>query len=174
MSVQDRDISAEEVSASDRQKMIDCLCVEARYTDEAQYDKWEELLEPDMFYWVPAGDAEDPDPDTTVSVIADNRTRLQNRIAQLKTGLRLAQQPASPMRRLLSNFEFKALSESEFRVDCNFALFEYRIQATREMTIWAGRYEYRLRRRGGSFGLFYKRIGLTNSSDPLPTLAFLI
>lgn len=174
MTAQDKDISTAEVSAADRQKMIDFLYVEARHADEARYDEWEELLEPDMFYWVPAGDAENPDPDTTVSVIADNRTRLKNRIAQLKTGLRLAQQPASPMRRLLSNFEFKALSETEFRVECNFALFEYRIQATREMTIWAGRYEYRLRRRGDSFGVFYKRIGLTNSSDPLPTLAFLI
>ena len=174
MSAQDKDISTAEISAADRQKMIDFLYVEARYTDEARYEEWEALLEPDMFYWVPAGDAIDPDPDTTVSVIADNRTRLKNRIAQLMTGLRLAQQPASPMRRLLSNFEFKAISEDEFTVECNFALFEYRIQATREMTIWAGRYEYRLRRWGDSYGIFYKRVGLTNSSDPLPTLAFLI
>jgi len=174
MTAQEKDINVAEISAAERQSMIDFLFVEAKYADEARYDEWEALLEPDMFYWVPAGDAEDPDPVTTVSVIADNRTRLKNRIAQLKTGLRLAQQPASPMRRLLSNFEFKALSENEFSVECNFALFEYRIQATREMTIWAGRYEYKLRRRGDSFGVFYKRVGLTNSSDPLPTLAFLI
>jgi len=166
--------SLTEVSSADRQSLVDFLSLEARYADEARYDEWDDLLESDMFYWVPAGDTKDPNPETTVSVIADNRTRLKNRIAQLKTGLRLAQQPASPMRRQLSNFEFKALSENEFSVECNFALFEYRIQATREMTIWAGRYEYRLRRRGDSFGMFYKRVELTNASDPLPTLAFLI
>ncbi|MGX1101253.1 aromatic-ring-hydroxylating dioxygenase subunit beta [Amorphus sp. MBR-141] len=168
------DRSLMEVSLADQQRLIDFLNLEAKYADEARYDEWDGLLESDMFYWVPAGDTKQPDPETTVSVIADNRPRLKNRIAQLKTGLRLAQQPASPMRRQLSNFEFKSLNEHEFCVECNFALFEYRIQATREMTIWAGRYEYRLRRRDYSFGMFYKRVELTNASDPLPTLAFLI
>src|SRR3546814_808536 len=96
--------SRTEVSSVDRQSLLDFLSVEARYADEARYDEWDDLLESDMFYWVPAGDTEAPNPETTVSVIADNRTRLKNRIAQLKTGLRLAQQPASPMRRQLSNF----------------------------------------------------------------------
>lgn len=163
-----------EITMLEHEQIESFLYLEAKYADEARYDDWEALVEPDFFYWVPAGDVVNPDPDTTVSVIADNRRRLKNRIAQLKTGLRLAQQPASPMRRLLNNFEINALNEAEFAVGCNFALFEYRIQATREMTVWAGRYEYRLRRRGESFGLFYKRVDLINASDPLPTLAFLI
>lgn len=157
-----------------RRDIEDFLFLEARLADESRYDDWEALLEPDMFYWVPAGNVVDPDPEMTVSVIADNRRRVKNRIAQLKTGLRLAQQPASPMRRLLANIEIGALGTDEFAVWCNFILCEFRIQATRETVMWAGRYEYRLRRRAEGFGMFYKRVALTNASDPLPALAFLI
>lgn len=162
------------VSPLDRERIEQFLFREARLADESRYDEWETLLEPDMIYWVPAGNMTDPDPETSVSIIFDNRGRLSKRIAQLKTGLRLAQQPASPMRRLLSNFEIEASNDDEFAVSCNFGLFEYRIQATREMIVWSGRYQYRLRRRDDSFGMFFKRVDLTNASAPIPTLAFLI
>ncbi len=157
-----------------RRSIESFLFLEARLADESRYDDWEALLEPDMFYWVPAGSFPDPDPELTVSAIADNRRRLKNRIAQLKTGLRLAQQPASPMRRLLANVEMKEFGPDEFVAWCNFSLGEFRIQATRETIIWTGRYEYRVRRRNDSFGMFYKRVDLINASDPLPSLAFLI
>lgn len=170
----DVDVAVAAVSAEDRYGIEQFIFQEARAADEARYDDWESLLEPDMIYWVPAGNKPDPDPATSVSIIFDNRGRLGKRIAQLKTGLRLAQQPASPMRRLLSNVEIEPLKEDEYAVACNFALFEYRIQATRETVIWSGRYRYKVRRRGDSFGMFYKRVDLTNASGAIPTLAFLI
>lgn len=174
MSVTTHPARTEDPDLAVRREIEDFLFLEARLADESRYDDWEALLEPDMFYWVPAGNIADPDPEMNVSVIADNRKRVKNRIAQLKTGLRLAQQPASPMRRLLANIEIGALGPDEFAAWCNFILCEFRIQATRETVMWAGRYEYRLRRRKEGFGIFYKRVSLTNASDPLPALPFLI
>lgn len=156
------------------QAVLNFLVREARLADESRWDEWEALLEDDMLYWVPGG-VPDPDPDTTLSILADNRARLGNRIAQLKTGRRLSQQPVSPMRRLLSNIEMEAISDTETRAYANFALYEYRVQSTHQIVQWAGRYEYRLRARAdGSLGMFYKRVDLLNAAGPLPSLAFLI
>jgi len=146
---------------------------ECRLADESQYDAWEALLDDEMLYWVPLGGS-NPDPDSKLSIIADHRQRLRNRIAQLKTQRRLAQQPASPMRRMLANIEISPISHTETQVLCNFTLHEFRVQSTAEVQVWAGRYEYRLRRREEGLRMYYKRVDLINAGDALPSLAFLI
>jgi benzoate/toluate 1,2-dioxygenase beta subunit len=166
--------AASQLAADEKEALQDFVFEEARLADESEYDQWEALVDDDMLYWVP-GAMPNPDPDTTLSVIADHRGRLRKRIAQLNTGRRLSQQPVSPMRRLLSNLQFSRLSETEFCVRCNFALYEYRMQSTHDMHLWAGRCEYRIRRRpDGSLRMFYKRVDLINVAGPLPSLAFLI
>ncbi len=160
-------------SVEEKSAIAAFLFEECRLADESKYEQWENLLADDMLYWVPGG-VPDPDPDTTLSVIADHRGRLHNRIAQLMTGRRLAQQPVSPMRRMLSNIELTRLSDTETRACCNFVLHEYRLQSTQKIQIWAGRYEYRLRRNTEGLRMFYKRVDLINAMGPLPSLAFLI
>jgi benzoate/toluate 1,2-dioxygenase beta subunit len=170
------DVAAQpqEFTADERTEVAAFLFEEARLADESNYDQWEALVDDDILYWVPGG-MPDPDPDTTLSIIADHRARLHNRIAQLKTGKRLAQQPVSPMRRHLSNIELKRLSATETCASCNFVLHEYRAQSTHQIQIWAGRYEYRLRRAAdGRMRMFYKRVDLINATGPVPSLAFLI
>src|ERR1700722_5795516 len=54
---------------------------EARLADEARYSEWEALWDADATYWVPM--SPDADPETTVSYINDNRTRIRSRVAQL-------------------------------------------------------------------------------------------
>ena len=158
---------------TDRAEICAFLYKECRLADESQYDEWEALLDDEMLYWVPLA-GPNPDPDATLSIIADHKPRLHNRIAQLKTQRRLAQQPISPMRRLLSNIEISTMAEDAIKVECNFALHEYRIQSTAQIQVWAGRYEYRLRRRADGFKMFYKRVDLINAGGALPSLAFLI
>jgi len=39
---------------------------------------------------------------------------------------------------------------------------------------WAGRYDYKLRRRGDSFEIVFKKVRIVGNDRPLHTLAFLI
>ena len=94
-------------------------------------------------YWVPR--AEGHDPNTHVSHIYDNRTRIATRVRQLLTGYRFSQEPASPMRRLISNVEISRTDDG-YEVGSNFMLMETVVQSTHELRIWAGRTTHRLRR----------------------------
>ncbi|MBV1876524.1 MAG: nuclear transport factor 2 family protein [Pseudomonadales bacterium] len=145
---------------------------EARYADESAYDDWEALWEDDAKYWVPTS----PDADTEVDIshIFDNRSRIATRIRQLKSGFRHSQTPCSPMRRIISNIEISPLNEHEYEVAANFMLMELAVQSTRDMNLWGGAINYRLRRVEGELRLFYKKIMLVDADEPIANLAFLI
>lgn len=165
--------SATPASAEDRREIEDFLFKEARLADESRYTEWEALVDEDMFYWIPRGDG--PWERTKhVSITADNRSRLANRIKQLNTGNRHAQLPPSPMRRLIANLEIERSSELEFAAAYNFSLFEMRVQSTGHMQIWAGRMEFRIRRKEDGLRMFYKRVSLVNGNSPIPSIAFLL
>lgn len=149
------------------------LTLEARLADESRYSEWEGLVEDDMYYWIPRGEGEF-DRDKDLSITADNRSRLANRIRQLNTGARHAQVPPSPMRRVVSGVEAYRRGDGTFQVFCNFALFEMRVQSTGHMQVWAGRMEFHLRRRAQGMGMFFKRVSLVNGAQPVPSIAFIL
>jgi 3-phenylpropionate/cinnamic acid dioxygenase small subunit len=163
---------AAQLEAHERRQIEDFLYTEARLADESRYSEWEALVDDDMFYWVPRG--EGGNHDSEVSITADSRRRLANRIKQLNTGLRFAQVPPSPMRRLLSNIEVAEIGPGEFQVFCNFVLYEMRVQSTNDVQIWPGRIEYKLRRKDGALKMFFKKVMLINSEGAIPALAFII
>ena len=148
---------------------------EARLADESQYAEWEALLTDDMHYWVPNGRA-DYDPATRLSYINDNRARLATRIRQLQTGLRHAQTPVSPMRRLVSNIEVLSFGEAinEVTVGANQVVYELNAQSTGQVRVWPGRVTYCLRRVDGNWHMAAKTIELLIVGDALPNLTFLI
>lgn len=152
---------------------------EARLADESRYDEWLELFDDEVHYWVPAGPA-DYDPADRISYVNDNRGRLQTRIRQLQTGVRWAQTPPSPMRRIVSNVEIlerdgdPTVDGGRCVVGSNFVLYEHSIQASDELRTWAGRATHRLRRVGDDWRIQAKTIELVNASVSLPTLAFLL
>jgi 3-phenylpropionate/cinnamic acid dioxygenase small subunit len=160
-------------SEAERREIEDFLTLEARLADESRYAEWEELVEPDMYYWIPRGEG-DFDRDRDISITADNRSRLANRIKQLKTGARHAQVPPSPMRRLYGNVEAYLRGDGEYTVFCNFSLFEMRVQSTGHLQVWAGRMEFHLRRRDGGLRMFFKRVSLINGDQPVPSIAFIL
>ena len=159
--------------AEDRAQIENFIYRECRLADESRYEEWEALVEPDMFYWIPRGEG-DFDPQRHVSITADNRKRLANRIRQLKTGQRHAQSPPSPMRRIVSNLEAYVGERGEYVAYCNFVLYELRVQSTHELAVWPGRLEYRLRRGENGLRMFYKKVTLVNGAEPLPSLAFIL
>ena len=61
---------------------------EARLADENRYDEWFALWTEDVRYWVPVN-IDDYDPDEHVSIIYDDRERLELRIAAAQVGRRL-------------------------------------------------------------------------------------
>ena len=144
---------------------------EARLADENDYDGWEALWTDDATYWVPA-DSADIDPDKSVSIIFDNRSRIATRLNQLRTGKRYAQSPASRMRRVVSNLEILGTtSDGDTEAEANFLLLEARARGTQ---LWGGRTTYRVRRVDGELKMSYKKVVLVDLDQPLPTLGFLI
>lgn len=143
---------------------------EARLQDEHEYDAWEALWADDGVYWVPANGAE-IDPETEMSIIYDNRSRIALRIRQFHTGRRFAQEPASGLRRTVSNITVDELEDGEIEACSNAIIFESNLRG--EFT-WATRNIYRLRRDGLSFKMAKKTVILANNDKALYTLAFLV
>ncbi|MEV8195374.1 MULTISPECIES: aromatic-ring-hydroxylating dioxygenase subunit beta [Rhodococcus] len=148
---------------------------EARYADEHDFDSWEALWTDDALYWVPV-DGGDYDPMTHVSVVYDNRRRINTRLEQLRTGKRYAQSPPSHLRRVLGNIEILGLEEkfpgtTDTVVGANFVLYESK---PRGKEVWAGRYTYRLRVVDNEIRLVGKTVVLVDNAEAIPTLGFLI
>jgi 3-phenylpropionate/cinnamic acid dioxygenase small subunit len=162
------------VSEAEYRAVVEFLHREARLADEARYAEWLALWTDDGVYWVPATTDPSADPEKHLSHIYDNRGRLETRIKLLQTGYRYSQEPASPMRRLISNIEVAKAENGELVAESNFALAELAIQAKREMHWWVGRTTHWLRRVGGELKMCRKKVVLVNAAEPLPNLAFLI
>lgn len=147
---------------------------EARLQDEHRYAEWEALWEDDGVYWIPAN-GEDSDPETCMSIVYDNRSRIALRVKQLLTGRRHSQEPASRLRHMISNIELLEDGGAELTVGANVLVFE---SNRRGETLWAARTHYVLRRPegdgAGSFRMARKTVTLVNNDKPLYTLAFLI
>jgi 3-phenylpropionate/cinnamic acid dioxygenase small subunit len=146
------------------------LFMEARLQDTHAYDEWESLWTEDAIYWVPAN-GPDIDPERSMSIIYDNRSRIKVRINQLKTGRRHTQTPRSELARIVSNVEIVSATGSEVQVRANCMIFECNLRGE---TIWAARNEYVLRFASGAFRLARKKVCLVNSDKPIFTLSFLV
>jgi hypothetical protein len=69
----------------------------------------------------------------TVSHVTDETTNRDTRPKLLQTGHRYSQEPASLMRRLISNIEVETAENGALIAESNFLLGELAIQAKREM-----------------------------------------
>jgi 3-phenylpropionate/cinnamic acid dioxygenase small subunit len=161
------------LSDAEHRAVTDFLYAEARLADEARYAEWLALWTEDGVYWVPATTDPGADPNRHLSHIYDNRSRLETRVKMLQTGLRYSQEPASLMRRIVSNIEARA-ENGEWVAESNFLLAELAVQAKRELHWWAGRATHRLRRVEGTLRMSAKTVILVNAAEPLPNLSFLL
>jgi benzoate/toluate 1,2-dioxygenase subunit beta len=154
----------------DRGRVEDFLYLEARLMDTHAYDAWLALWTDDALYWVPSND-DDIDPERHVSIVYENRARLEDRIARLKSGAAYAQDPKSRLSRVVSNVEIEETSSGELLVHSVFNLTTLR---RRRMDIFAGRSIYRLRSDGDSLKIAYKKVLLINNDEVIHNLTFLI
>src|SRR5215471_18146290 len=154
----------------DRHKVESFLYREARLMDEHAYDEWLALWTDDALYWVPCNE-DDIDPERHVSIVYENRARLEDRIARLKSGAAYAQDPKSRLSRVVSNVEIEEANSGELLVRSTFNLTALR---RGRMDIFAGRSIYKLRRGGVSFKIAYKKVLLINNDEVIHNLTFLI
>jgi len=156
--------------AVDRQQVEQFLYYEADLMDEHRYDEWLALWTDDALYWVPTG-RDEIDPKREISLIYDDRTRLQVRIARLKSGFAHAQEPKSRMRRVVSNIVITETENGAILTQSNFLLAELR---RGKQDMFAGRSIHRLRPYQGSFQLVFKKVLLVNNDESIDNLTFLI
>jgi len=144
---------------------------EARLMDENAYQEWLGLwADDDIRYWVP-GSAEETEPSREISIIYDDRKRLEARVKRLASGYAFAQDPKSRMRRIVSNLEFDEAADGTVTAWSNFVLGEFR-RGTQDVFI--GRTLHKLRPEADSFRILLKKVLLINSESYIDNLTFLI
>jgi benzoate/toluate 1,2-dioxygenase beta subunit len=146
------------------------LSFEARLMDEGRYREWFDLWTEDALYWVPCND-DDIDPARQVSIIYDDRDRLNQRVERLLSGSVLSQQPRPRMRRVISNIDVGERSGAEVTVESNFILGIAR-GGTKQL--WIGRSIHHLRSTESSFKIARKKVLLIDNDQEIPLLQFLI
>jgi len=156
--------------AVDRQQIEDFLYREARLMDSHAYDEWLALWADDGLYWIPSND-DDIDPQRHVSIVYENKPRLEDRIIRLKSGVAYAQDPKSRLSRVVSNVEVEEGENNEIVVHCTFNLTALRRS---KMDTFAGHVLYRLRPYESSFKIVYKKVLLVNNDEVINNMTFLV
>ncbi|HVU20212.1 MAG TPA: aromatic-ring-hydroxylating dioxygenase subunit beta [Rhizomicrobium sp.] len=132
---------------------------EARLLDQLRYDDWLNMYAPECIYWVPST-PKAGDPRREISVMFDDRRRLEDRIYRLRTGFAWSQAPASRTVRLIANVEVFATAGDDVRMlRSNFLISEFWGDETRVLTGWAG---HRVVREAGGWKIQAKQVNLIN------------
>jgi 3-phenylpropionate/cinnamic acid dioxygenase small subunit len=130
---------------------------EARLLDQLRYEDWLALYAQECIYWVPST-PKAGDPRREISVMFDDRRRLEDRIYRLRTGFAWSQAPASRTVRLVTNVEVFATDRSDVHmVRSNFLISEFWGDETRVLTGWAG---HRVARKGDRWEIRVKQVNL--------------
>ena len=108
---------------------------EARLLDERLYDEWLAQYTAQCMVWVPA-QPEPVDPRLATGIYLDDRRRMGDRVAMIRTGHLHAQTPPSRTRRMLTNAEQWVDAQADCIVArANFVIWEHRKGQTRA---WPG------------------------------------
>lgn len=128
---------------------------EAELLDDWQLDAWLGLLTEDACYYVPPNDKPDADARFTLFTIADDMVRLKERIIRLKDPNCHAEYPHSRTRRLISNVRISDVDGDTATAKANFLVYRHR--RYEPPRVFAGYYQYRLRRVGSQLKIAERR-----------------
>jgi benzoate/toluate 1,2-dioxygenase beta subunit len=130
---------------------------EARLLDQLRYQDWLKMYAAECIYWVPSTPGAG-DPRREISVMFDDRRRLEDRIYRLHTGFAWSQAPASRTVRMISNVEVFATARDDTRMlRSNFLISEFWGDETRVLTGWVG---HRVVRDGEQWKIQAKQVNL--------------
>ena len=151
-----------DLAERDRFRML--LEREARLLDQLRYDEWLALYTSECIYWVPSTPAAG-DPRREISVMFDDRRRLEDRIFRFRTGYAWSQAPASRTVRLITNVEVFATAREDTRMlRSNFLISEFWGDETRVLTGWAG---HRVVRDGEAWKIQAKQVNLIDCDQSI-------
>src|SRR5579862_671870 len=137
---------------------------EARLLDQLRYEDWIAMYTAECIYWVPST-PKAGDPRREISVMFDDRRRLEDRIYRLRTGFAWSQAPASRTVRLVSNVEGFATPYEDIRmVRSNFLISEFWGDETRVLTGWSG---HRVVRDGTGWKIEAKQVNLIDCDQSI-------
>ena len=130
---------------------------EARLLDQFRYEDWLAMYAAECVYWVPST-PKAGDPRREISVMFDDRRRLEDRIYRLRTGFAWSQAPASRTVRLITNVEvFTTEHDGTRMLRSNFLISEFWGNEIRVLTGWAG---HRVVRDGAAWKIKAKQVNL--------------
>jgi p-cumate 2,3-dioxygenase subunit beta len=123
-----------------RADVEDFLFHEAELLDLWRLDEWLALFEEGGTYRMPATDAPDSDPSTSLFLISDDWLRLNARVKRLKSRNAHIENPHSRTRRIVGNVRVAAGEEpGTVRVRANFVVYRMRYELT---DVYVGAYDH--------------------------------
>ena len=159
------------VRADLRQEIEAFLYHEARLIDDGKLDDWLALFVEDLTYWIPCNE-DDIDPQAHVSILYDDRQRLEARIWRLmQSGIAYAQVPPSRLRHLITNVEAHEDADGTVVAYSNFLILEVR---RGRQNLFGGSQEHRLRRTDNTWQIISKKVNLLTNDLAIDNLTFII
>ena len=146
-----------------QREIEDFLFRECASIDGGRYDEWVDLFCEDGLYWVPSQPDQSSASDTA-SLIHEGVTLLRARARRLRHDKAFANIPPVRTRHVVGNVAIRERNGGDAcRVTANFVMFDYRADDQR---VFAGAYDYRLRRVAGEWRIASKRVDLLNCDAP--------
>ena len=155
---------------------------EADLLDSMRIEQWLELFDETAVYWLPI-DTTKTNPLDTLNLIYDDRPRLSDRVARLRTGFAFSEVPESRTSHVVSNLrlisapEFLAsvhdegIGEGEVAVVGRGTIARMR---NGDCEVFHARTAWVLVPAGDTFKIKMKRVDLLNAAEPLVLLTFLL
>lgn len=143
---------------------------EALLMDGHRYSEWLELWDSECVYWAPLNEEESP-PEDRISLIYEDRGKLEDRVARLASKAALAQSPKSRLMRTLSNIVVVSSSDESISGSAHFIIGESRYD---QQQVWFGRAEYELVRTGTGLKIRRKKVIMLNNDMTMGNMSFLV
>jgi 3-phenylpropionate/cinnamic acid dioxygenase small subunit len=159
------------VDEATRDEAVRLVNREARLLDQGRFEAWLELFATDAIYWIPHVPS-GGDPRREVSIAFDDRRRLGDRVARLRTGLAWSQIPPSRTCHQLTNLEvWRGASGDAVVVRSTFVVHEIRGATERSLAGWCG---HRLRRESGGWKIVVKQVNLLACDRGLENMSLIL
>lgn len=156
----------------DRAAIEEFLFAEADLIDDGDFDAWLDLFTDDGVYWIPAAGGDNPA--QFVSIVYDDRPKLEARVQRLQSDLCWAQEPRSQLRHVIGNVRTISApdaGDAVVVVRSNAVVVETRRQHQQILT---ARNEHHLVVAEGSIRIRRKRVDLLEADFFIGNLTFLI
>lgn len=128
---------------------------EAALLDDWKIEEWFKLYTEDARYLVPTtNSAKDASPDDTLFYIADDHTRLRERVVRLTKKMAHAEYPKSKTRHLVSNVLIEGCNGDEVDVSAAFIVYRFKDGGS---DMFVGTYRYTLLAEHGTLKIRQKK-----------------